>query len=106
MIGLLSSPESLVAGRIVFAVGVAFITPALLTLAVSRVSPTERGTVSGTVTVFLDVSLGVARVVLGVIANRVGYEPAFIYSAVLALAGAGLLLRRRSLEQGAAMAPG
>jgi predicted MFS family arabinose efflux permease len=106
MIGLLSSPESLVAGTIVFAVGVAFITPALLTLAVSRVPPTERGTVSGTVTVFLDVSLGVARVVLGVIANRVGYEPAFIYSAVLALAGAGLLLRRRSLEQGAAMAPG
>ena len=59
-IGLLPSPEGLIAGTFVFAVGVAFIMPALLTLAVSRVPPTERGTVSGTVTVFLDISFGVA----------------------------------------------
>ena len=106
MIGLLPSPEGLIAGTFVFAVGVAFIMPALLALAVARVPPTERGTVSGTVTVFLDVSFGVAPVVLGLIANRAGYEPTFIFSAVLAAAGAGLLLlRRRSLERVPAVAP-
>jgi len=98
-IGLLPSPEGLIAGTFVFAVGVAFIMPALLTLAVSRVPPAERGTVSGTVTVFLDISFGVAPVALGLVANRAGYEPTFLISAVLAAAGAGLLfLRRRSLE--------
>jgi len=35
------------AGTFVFAVGVAFIMPALLSLAVARVPPTERGTVAG-----------------------------------------------------------
>jgi len=106
-IGLLPSPEGLIAGTFVFAVGVAFIMPALLTLAVSRVPPTERGTVSGTVTVFLDISFGVAPVALGLVANRAGYEPTFLISAVLAAAGAGLLfLRRRSLEQTPAPAVG
>jgi len=42
----------------------------------------------------------VAPVALGLVANRAGYEPTFLISAVLAAAGAGLLfLRRRSLEQ-------
>lgn len=105
MIGALPSPEGLVAGTFVFAVGVAFIMPALLSLAVARVPPTERGSVSGTVTVFLDISFGVAPVALGLVANRAGYEPTFIISAVLAAAGAGLLIvRRRSLEQTSAPA--
>jgi MFS family permease len=99
MIGLLASPEGLIAGTFVFAVGVAFIMPALLSLAVSRVPPAERGTVAGTVTVFLDVSFGVAPVALGVIATRAGYEPTFLVSSALAAAGAVLLIaRRRSLE--------
>ncbi|HVM31217.1 MAG TPA: MFS transporter [Candidatus Limnocylindrales bacterium] len=99
IIGLLPSPEGLIAGTFVFAVGVAFIMPALMSLAVSRVAPTERGSVSGTVTVFLDVSFGFAPVALGMIATRAGYEPTFLVSAALAAAGAALLVaRRRSLE--------
>ncbi|HWH23269.1 MAG TPA: MFS transporter [Candidatus Limnocylindria bacterium] len=105
LIGVFASPEGLIVGTLVFAVGVAFIMPALLALAVGRVPPTERGTVSGTVTVFLDVSFGVAPVALGLVANRAGYEPTFLISAVLAAAGAVLLLaRRRSLEVPAAPA--
>jgi MFS family permease len=100
VIGLLPSPEGLIAGTFVFAVGVAFIMPALISLAVSRVRPTERGSVTGTVTVFLDVSFGVAPVALGLIANRAGYAPTFVFSAVLAAIGACLLfVRRRSLDQ-------
>ncbi len=98
LIGLLPSPAGLIAGTLVFAVGVAFTMPALLTLAVARVPPTERGTVSGTVTVFLDISFGVAPVTLGLIASRAGYSPTFLLSAALAALGALLLFaRRRSL---------
>jgi MFS family permease len=67
-------------------------------LAVSRVLPSERGTVTGTVTLFLDLAFGIAPVILGVLANRAGYAPTFVLSAALAAIGAGLLLvRRRSL---------
>jgi predicted MFS family arabinose efflux permease len=107
MIGLLPTSEGLMAGTVVFATGVAFTMPALLTLAVSRVPPTERGSVAGTVTLFLDVAFGVAPVVLGLIANRLGYEPTFLFSAVLAAFASSLLvLRRRSLEQVPAGAAG
>jgi predicted MFS family arabinose efflux permease len=100
VIGLAPTGEGLMIGTFVFATGVAFTMPALLSLAVSRVAPTERGTVVGTVTLFLDVAFGIAPVVLGLIANRAGYEPTFLFSAVLAgLASALLVLRRRSLEQ-------
>jgi MFS family permease len=106
MIGLLPSAEGLFAGTFVFAVGVAFIMPALLALAVSRVPPSERGTVAGTVTAFLDVSFGVAPVALGMIATRAGYEPTFLVSSALAASGALLLLgRRRQLEAPAAVTP-
>jgi predicted MFS family arabinose efflux permease len=98
MIGLLPTSEGLMVGTLVFATGVAFTMPALLSVAVSRVPPSERGTVAGTVTLFLDVSFGVAPVVLGLIANRAGYEPTFLFSAALAAVASGLvLLRRRSL---------
>lgn len=99
IIGLAPTGEGLMIGTFVFATGVAFTMPALLSLAVSRVPPTERGTVVGTVTLFLDVAFGIAPVVLGLIANRAGYEPTFLFSAVLAgLASALLVLRRGSLE--------
>jgi len=107
IIGLLRSAEGLLAGTFVFAVGVAFTMPALLSLAVARVAPTERGTVAGTVTLFIDISFGIAPVVLGLVANRLGYEPTFLFSAVLAALGSSLLLvRRRSLEQAPAAAGG
>jgi MFS family permease len=97
--GLAPSAEGLLVGTLIFAAGVAFTMPALVALAVSRVPPTERGAVVGTSTVFMDVAFGIAPVVLGVLANRMGYEPTFVFSAVLAALG-GLLLfaRRRSLQ--------
>lgn len=97
--GLAPSAEGLLVGTLIFAAGVAFTMPALVSLAVSRVPPTERGAVVGTSTVFMDVAFGIAPVALGVIATRMGYEPTFIFSAVLAAMG-GLLLfaRRRSLQ--------
>ena len=61
VIGLVPTPIGLMIGTVIFASGVAFTMPALLTLAVSRVPPEERGSVVGTTTVFADVVFGFAR---------------------------------------------
>ena len=53
-----ASPIGLVVGTGVYAAGVAFLFPALLSLAVSRVAETERGVAVGTTSVFLDASFG------------------------------------------------
>ena len=100
LIGFIPTPLGLLVGTATFASGVAFTMPALLSLAVSRVPPEERGTVVGTTTVFLDLAFGFAPVVLGLVADRAGYGPTFLVSAALAaLAGALLVARRGSLER-------
>jgi hypothetical protein len=81
----------LVIGTALFAVGVAFIMPALLSLAVSRVPAGERGTVVGTATLFIDVSFGIAPVVLGAVAQLGGYALGFVVAGVVSLLGAVLL---------------
>lgn len=95
ILGLVPTAMGLMVGSGVFAAGVAFTMPALLALAVSRVPAAERGTVVGTTTVFLDLSFGIAPVVLGLIAERAGYGPAFLVAGVLAATGSALLVVRR-----------
>lgn len=95
---LLPNATGLVIGTLVFATGVAFLVPALLLVAVSRVPVDERGRVVGTASVFWDLSLGAGPVVLGIAASGGGYGTAFAVAAVASIAGLALLLvRRRSL---------
>jgi MFS family permease len=96
VLGLVATPVGVFAGTAIFAAGVAFTMPALLALAVSRVPETERGTVVGTATVFLDLAFGIAPVVIGLIARTTGYGPTFLLSAALALVASGLLVARRA----------
>ena len=96
VLGLVPTPVGLYLGTAIFASGVAFTMPALLALAVSRVPESERGTVVGTATLFLDVAFGVAPVGLGMIADVGGYGPVFLVSAVLASVASVLLLARRA----------
>lgn len=96
VMGLITTPFGVVGGTLIFASGVAFTMPALLSLAVSRVPASERGTVVGTATVFLDLVFGVAPVTLGLIADRTGYGPTFVASALLAALASALLLARRN----------
>jgi MFS family permease len=99
VMGLVATPAGLLVGTAIFAAGVAFIMPAIVSLAVSRVPPEERGTVVGTTTVFLDIAFGVAPVVLGVIAAEAGVGQTFLLSAAIAALGSGVLVaRRRSLR--------
>ena len=74
-------------GSVAFASGVAFLMPGLLTLAVSRVSEMERGSVMGTASAFLDVAFGVAPGVLGVVAATVGFGGVFIVGAAASAVG-------------------
>jgi MFS family permease len=105
IIGLAPNTVVLMAGTIVFASGVAFTMPALLALAVSRVPPTERGTVVGTATVFLDLVFGFAPAVLRFVAEVTDYGVTFLVSAAFAaLAAALLVARRESLERPVAFA--
>ncbi|HEX5014895.1 MAG TPA: MFS transporter [Candidatus Limnocylindrales bacterium] len=95
IIGFVPSTIGLMVGTVVFACGVAFTMPALIALAVSRVPASERGSVVGTTTVFLDVVFGFAPVILGAIANASSYGTTFVVSAALALAASVLLVARR-----------
>ena len=95
IIGLVQTPLGLVAGSAVFAFGMAFMMPALLTLAVSRADETERGAVVGTTSLFLDLSFGLSPAVLGAVAGVAGYDGAFLVSAAVAGCGAALLAVRR-----------
>ena len=92
ILGLIQSPAGVLIGTVAFALGVAFLMPGLLTLAVSRVSEMERGSVVGTASAFLDLAFGVAPALLGIVAARGGYGGVFLAGAVASALGFVLLL--------------
>ncbi len=99
LIGLVAGPLGLIVGTAVFAVGIAFMFPALMAVAVARVEPGERGAVVGTTSAFLDLSFGLAPAVLGLIVGDGGYGGAFVLSGIIALGGAvALFLVRGSMR--------
>jgi MFS family permease len=96
ILAIAQDPLTVYAGTVVFAAGIAFLAPALISVAVSRVDETERGTVVGTTSAFLDLSFGLAPALLGAAADSIGFGGAFAVSALVALAGAALLFARRT----------
>ena len=92
VLALLPSQTGILLGSVAFASGVAFLMPGLLTLAVSRVSEMERGSVVGTASAFLDLAFGVAPAILGIVAARVGFGGVFLTGAAASALGFGLLV--------------
>jgi MFS family permease len=92
LLGLLPGFGGLLAGTAVFAVGIGLSVPAIMALAIERAPALERGSVVGTASVFLDISFGLAPVVLAPIAQAAGYPPTFLLSAVVAASGVGVLI--------------
>lgn len=92
LMGLVGGPVGLYVGTVIFALGVAFMFPALMAVAVARAAPADRGAVVGTTSAFFDLSFGLAPATLGVLAAGGGYGGAFVASGVIALAGAVTLL--------------
>ncbi|MBA2381709.1 MAG: MFS transporter [Chloroflexi bacterium] len=99
IIALVPNLTGLLVGTALFAFGVAFIMPALLSLTVSRVPPEERGTVVGTATIFLDLSFGIAPVALGAVADAGGYSLGFLVAGLVSALGCGLLVGAAPLRQ-------
>jgi MFS family permease len=91
----------LLLGTAVFASGIAFMFPALIAVAVSRVDESERGSVVGTTSAFLDLAFGIGPAVLGVVVDAAGFTAAFLVSAGIAATGATVI----ALRGGALSAP-
>ena len=95
LIATLPGPVGLMVGTAVFAIGIAFMFPALMALAVSRVGEGERGSVVGTTSAFVDLSFGLAPAALGFVVDGSGFTSAFLVSAVIAALGATVVVLRR-----------
>jgi MFS family permease len=107
VLGLVESPVGVYLGTAVFAGGIAFLFPALVALAVARVPETERGTVVGTTTAFVDLSFGLSPALLGLAVGTIGFGGIFVVSALIAVGGSVLLgVRRDALVAPIARSPG
>jgi len=86
-----SLPVALVGGM---AMGAAFslLNPALMLIAIGRVSPSARGAAMGTYTAFFDAGVGVGAPLAGVAAALTSYEGAFVLAAAACVGSAALIL--------------
>lgn len=85
------------AGAALSGFGFSLVFPALAVEAVQGIPDNSRGTALGFYSVFLDVSLGFAGPLVGLVVAQAGYRLAFLTAALAALAGGGLtwMLYRR-----------
>ena len=96
VVGAWNQAAGLYLGTIVFGIGIALATPALMSLAIGSAPASERGWVIGTFTAFIDLGFGLGPVALGIVAAAVGYGGTFLTGAGAAAAGLLLLLARSS----------
>ena len=95
ILGAFPTEAGIWVATVVFATGTAFVFPAIMSLAVVGVEPSERGSIMGTAGLFVDAAFGLAPALLGLLAGPAGYGATFLVSAVFAVVGAGYLLIRR-----------
>jgi MFS family permease len=91
VVALLRSAVGLYLGTAVFALGMAFLYPAMLMLGLTGVPEEERSSAVGTVSTFFDLSQGVGAALLGAVVALGGYRGAFVGGAVLSVAALALL---------------
>lgn len=100
LMAVLPGSVGLLLASAVFATGIAFMFPSLISLAVSRVDEGDRGSVVGTTSAFLDLSFGLGPAALGLAVDASGFQAAFLLAAAVAAVGtATILVRRRSLDR-------
>jgi MFS family permease len=81
----------LIVGTVVLAIGMSFMYPALLLLALQRASDDERSSVVATVSSFFDLSQGFGAFICGAVAAMTGNRGAFATGVFAAVAGLVLL---------------
>ena len=103
MIAILDSAVGLYVSVPLFALGQSLAFPALMSLVVSRVGPSERGAVIATFTSFLDIAFGLGPVAFGAVAEQVGYQGGFLTGSVIALLGMFIIVKVRAESPEGAM---
>ncbi len=98
IIAVWRTPAGLYTGTAVFAIGISFMYPALLVLALDGVPASERGSVVGTFSSFFDLSQGLGAALCGLVVSVAGYGAMFATTAVLAVAGIVFLRSRAAVH--------
>ena len=93
VMGFLPTVSGLLAGTLLLGLGVAFTTPALAALTVSRARASERGAALGTFSLFIDLAFGAGPIAMGAVAAVSTTPAAFLSAAAVALIGAAILWR-------------
>jgi MFS family permease len=93
LMGLVPTVGGLLAGTLLLGLGVAFTTPALASLTVSRAPVNERGAALGTFSAFIDLAFGAGPIAMGAVAAASTTPIAFLSAAGVALIGAAILWR-------------
>lgn len=103
LIGAATEPWVLFLSTAVFGVGQALCFPALITLALAGATASERSSVIGSFTAFVDVAFGVGPLTLGVVAELAGVRSVFWVSAALAMVGLAVLTTRLPARAGTSL---
>ena len=103
LIAAVPHPAGLMAGTIIFAVGMSLLYPAMLMLALADLPANERGSAVGTISSFFDLSQGLGAAVLGGVATFAGYRGAFVAAAVLTVFALVILRTASGARGGAAV---
>jgi MFS family permease len=93
LMGLMPTVVGLLGGTLLLGLGVAFTTPALASLTVSRAPASERGAALGTFSAFIDLAFGAGPIVMGAVAASSTTPIAFLSGSAVALIGAAILWR-------------
>jgi predicted MFS family arabinose efflux permease len=93
LMGLLPTVAGLLGGTLLLGLGVAFTTPALGALTVSRAPASQRGAALGTFSAFIDLAFGAGPIAMGAVAAQSTTPIAFLSAAGVALIGAAILWR-------------
>jgi MFS family permease len=80
------------AGGLVMGAAFSLLNPALMLIALGRVSQRARGAAMGTYTAFFDAGVGLGAPLAGLVAALAGYEAAFFFAATVCVAAALLVL--------------
>lgn len=90
MLAFTQSLFQLVVVAILYGIGLAFLLPAAQAFLVDRVTRDERARALGVFFSFLELGIGGGAIILGIVAEYFGYQPAFVVASVLAAGGIGL----------------
>ncbi len=91
VIAFVETKVGLYLGTIIFSIGMSLLYPSVLTLALTGVPDSQRGSAVGTISSFFDLSQGIGAAVLGVSVKIGGYRAGFSLAALSAVAALVLL---------------